>query len=111
MSFVRGFFDNVAKATAWRQSAVDFHGDTSYTLVGVIDCTYTNATVVMADRRGREFKPSLKVHTSSPTVQEGDLLVIGKFSGVVPDENAKPVRIVSTASPMFGPQDFDIFVE
>ena len=110
MSFVRGFFSNIDKATVWRAGAVDVNGDSSYSKIGVIDCTHTTNTILQTDSAGREFRPAFAIYTKSPIVQEGDYILIGVSTAVEPPAEAKQVRRIATASPMFGTRDFDIFV-
>jgi hypothetical protein len=110
MSVVRGFFANITKATVWRSTSENFYGDTTYTRVSVIDCTYTSNTVLQSDASGREFMPAFAVYTKSAIVREGDYLLIGESNDTNPPPEANEVRRVSTASAMYGTPDYDIFV-
>jgi len=110
MSTIRGLFTAAAKATIWRSGAEDFHGDTTYTRLAVIDCTYTSNTVLQSDAAGREFRPAFAIYTKSNIAKEGDLIIIGASNEAAPPEAAKEVRRIATAAPMFGTPDYDIFV-
>jgi len=110
MSAIRGLFTPIAKATIWRGSGEDFHGNATYTRLAVIDCTYTSNTVLQSDAAGREFSPAFAVFTKSNEVREGDLILIGVSNSATPPAEAKEVRRIATAASMFGTPDYDIFV-
>ncbi|MAF36356.1 hypothetical protein CL622_04530 [archaeon] len=110
MSLVRGYFANLDKATIWRASGIDVNGDSSYSIIGVVDCTHTTNTALQTDSKGREFRPAFAIYTKSPLAQEGDYILIGESTAVEPPTEARQVRRIATAAAMIGTPDYDIFV-
>jgi hypothetical protein len=110
MSLIRGYFTSAAKATIWRVTGKSVYGDLTYSNMGSIKCTYTSNTQLQSDSDGREFKPSLAIFTSSSIAKKGDMVLIGTSQEAQPPSGAKEIRSIATAAPMFGPQDYDLFV-
>ena len=108
MSRVRERFLH-SKVTVWRASGyteANPYGD-GWAFLGVYDCSYITNGSLTRDDEGNEFRPLATIYTQTDSMQFGDRVVIGDFTGTpLPVVGAQTVRTRKTKQPLVGVQDY-----